>query len=219
VLSWFLLRGKCSKCKKNISIFHPVSEIVLGSMFAVTFCHVYNNTGSNNWLFVGIGLAVIVLYFFSVMDIFHGIVPNKQVYPVIIVMMWVRVVLSVKSPTPLYELLNYALAAAVYFSFFGVINFLSTRGLMPGVSGKKQGFGWGDAKYALLLGLLLGVRSMFVAMWVSIFAGGFISVILFLRSRNRNMAIPYVPFMSIGAWIAMLWGSEIADTVLRLLLI
>ncbi len=202
VVGWFLIRGKCSKCRSPVSLMHPLSEFIVGVVFAVTWWKFSHDPITLSW---SLGV-VILMYLFSAYDLFRGIVPDVLLFPVIVVVLIVRLLY--------FEFWDYALAAAIYGLFFAVINKLSMSGMMPGVKGKKQGFGWGDAKYALLIGLILGVSGTLVAWWIAIFSGAFTGGILMLSKKRKKGSkslnkMPYVPFMSFGAWIALLWGEQI----------
>lgn len=206
VIGWFIIRGKCSKCRTQVSISHPVSEFVLGGVFAVTWWKFSYDLSYDPMTFAWILGLVVLMYLFSAYDLFRGIVPDVMLFPVIAIVLVVRLL------HPGFG--DYILAAAMYGLFFAVVNWLSMSGVMPGVNGKKQGFGWGDAKYALLVGLVLGVSNTLVAWWIGIFSGAFVGGILMLSRRRRKIGgnlskMPYVPFMSFGAWVALLWGEQI----------
>ena len=84
----------------------------------------------------------------------------------------------------------------------------------------RGGFGMGDVKFGLLLGLFLGYRS-WAAVLVGIFAafavGGVVSVVLLaLRRADRKHAIPFGPAMVVGSAIAFAWADAIADWYLSL---
>lgn len=160
------------------------------------------------------------MYFFSVYDLFKGIIPNRFVFPVIVLaFIGGGASCLISSSSPLLCFVDRLSAGLLYFAFFAVVNFLSVGGLMPGAPKGQKGFGWGDAKYAVFVGLLLGVGRMFVALWIAVFAGALVGVILMLVKKKRGLRIPYAPFMSIGAWISLLCGYEIIALAKNMLLI
>jgi len=98
--------------------------------------------------------------------------------------------------------------AAIYFAFMFLLAEL-TRG----------GFGFGDVKAALLLGLFLAFRSwdaLAVGVVVAFLLGGLVAVVLMLlRVRGRRDAIAFGPALIAGAMVAVVWGSDLADWYLR----
>ncbi len=75
----------------------------------------------------------------------------------------------------------------------------------------------GDVKLALLLGAMLGV-DVAVALMVGFLAALVPSLALFVRhgSGARKMAIPLVPFLALGAVVALFGGDAILDWYLGL---
>lgn len=75
----------------------------------------------------------------------------------------------------------------------------------------RGGMGGGDIKLALAIGLALGWQSGLIALLVSFFGGGLISVgiLLFSRKGGRKTEVPFGPFLAVGAVVAMFWSTEI----------
>lgn len=65
--------------------------------------------------------------------------------------------------------------------------------------------GMGDAKLALFVGLLLGLRAVVPALLVMAISGGIVAgVLLAFRLRPRGAPMPYAPFIALGAVAALL---------------
>lgn len=208
VLSWILLLGKCDRCGRPIPLAHPLSELVLGIMLA---CGVFLPRVTVMTL-VEYVFVILVFYFFAVYDINHRLVPNRYLYPIVIIVFLFRVIVSL-TMFAFSALGNYIMGAAVGFMFFASVNVLSNKGLFPGVPSGKDGFGWGDAKFAVLLGLILGWPNIVVAIWTGIVAGALLGIFFIIRYRKKGMTLPFVPFLAFGSWVAMLWGHAIMDMV------
>lgn len=76
----------------------------------------------------------------------------------------------------------------------------------------SDAFGMGDVKMIVLMGFVLGVPSVLVAVVLgTLAAGGGAALLLVTGLRGRKDYIPHGPFLSIGALLALWWGSNIWD--------
>ena len=81
-----------------------------------------------------------------------------------------------------------------------------------------RGLGMGDVKLTGLIGLVmgsLGLRYVGVAAGAAILLGGLGGVIALLAGRGRKSAIPFGPFLTAGALVAVFWGEQVAHWYLR----
>ncbi len=134
----------------------------------------------------------------SAIDVQHRIVPNRIVLPAAILVLVARTLLD---PSP--EWLLGAVGAAG-FLFLAVLAY-------------PKGLGMGDVKLALLLGAMLGA-GVSAALFIGFLAGLVPAVVLVARhgSAARKMAVPLVPFLSVGAVIALFFGERLLDGYLTL---
>ena len=130
-----------------------------------------------------------------IIDLDHQLILNKITYPMAV----------------------FALATAPLRSEFtfveavigGVIGFAL---LFLVVVVSRGGMGFGDVKFAGLMGLALGFPVIFVGLFVGIVTGGLFAIGLLMSGRKgRKQAIPFGPFLVIGAMTALLWGEIIWD--------
>jgi leader peptidase (prepilin peptidase)/N-methyltransferase len=170
----------------------------------------------------GLSIESLVLAFYTclflvlaVIDLEHGLILNNIAYPAI----GVSLVLS-----PFWSVLG--LSRALLWESTLLHNFLSslTGGGIFAVLFLliallyKGGMGWGDVKMAGLVGLATGFPLVLVAMGISFLSGGLVAgVLLLLRLKGRKEGIPYGPFLSLGAFIAFLWGESLIRWYLTLL--
>jgi prepilin signal peptidase PulO-like enzyme (type II secretory pathway) len=210
ILGFVMLRGRCRKCRKSISMVHPLSELFLGGAFVLIFL-----LSDNYWTVLFRIVVTLILYFFSVVDIKSRKVPNAVLYPILVGAALISIFFSPASRF---------LGALIYFSFIALVNLVTYLGVFPGIGKGKFGFGWGDAKFALFLGLCLGLPATIVSLIITIFAGGIFGAILIIASKIQRKSIsgtklPYVPLMALGTWVAMMWGVIIFDALSYYLLI
>ena len=119
----------------------------------------------------------------------------------------------------------------VFFNFFNA-GFLETQtfsGLLGAAlasgfffllvwgSGEKW-MGWGDVKFAIFMGLILGFPVVLVGLFIAFFLGSIVGIALILKNRkNLKSAIPFGPFLCLGTYLALLFGQEIVSWYLALI--
>jgi leader peptidase (prepilin peptidase) / N-methyltransferase len=92
------------------------------------------------------------------------------------------------------------LAAVATLIFFGGLWYFS--------KGKAMGFG--DVKLAPALVLFLGASKGVLAILLSFWIGAIVGIILMLgKKAGWKSEIPFGPFLTLGAFIALLWGEQL----------
>jgi len=103
----------------------------------------------------------------------------------------------------IWQPLGIALLSAVLVSGFFFSLILITKG---------RGMGWGDVKYVFFLGLVLSAQGTIVAIFLAFLLGSIVSLVLIaIKRKHFGQTIPFGPFLSVGALLALLWGSQIID--------
>lgn len=197
VLSYVLLLGRCRACGAQISPGYPLLELATAGLFAgaaLKFESLYTA--------VVMALFFMVLLAVAVIDVSHRIVPNRIVYPALIVF-----ALLVAVGAAVGDQLNLATSAIGLFAYGGALLLVAI--VSPG------GMGMGDVKLATLIGLVigaLGLRYVAVAAGLGILAGGLGAVILLVFTRaSRKQAIPFGPYLAAGAILAAFLAPPIAS--------
>jgi leader peptidase (prepilin peptidase) / N-methyltransferase len=200
VVSWLLLRGKCRSCAARIPARYPLLEAGTAAAFggvAAVYPRVFV-------IAMLCGFAAVMLAVGAI-DLEHRIIPNKITYPAFPVFA-LAIVLGWAFDQGL-DPVRALIGALVYGGAFLLIAFIAPRGL-----------GMGDVKLTGLIGLVmgsLGLRFVGVAAGGAILLGGIGGLVALLAGRGRKSAIPFGPFLSVGAIVAMLWGERIAGWYLR----
>jgi prepilin signal peptidase PulO-like enzyme (type II secretory pathway) len=191
IVSYLLLRGRCRNCDASISPLYPLVEAVT----AVLIVACVATFGPTAYAALAAAFCA-VLVTLSVIDLRHRIVPNRIVVPAAGVILLAHTLLD-----PSLAWLAGALGASG-FLFLAVLAY-------------PKGLGMGDVKLALLLGAMLG-GTVFVALLLGFLASLVPTVVLFARhgTAARKMAIPLVPFLSLGAVVSLFFGGEIMDAYL-----
>jgi prepilin signal peptidase PulO-like enzyme (type II secretory pathway) len=191
IVSYLLLRGRCRHCDAAISPAYPLVEGVTAALVVACFA-TFGATA-----YAGLAAAFCaVLVTLSVIDLRHRIVPNRIVVPAAVTTLVVHTALD-----PSVAWLLGALAASGCL-FLAVLAY-------------PKGLGMGDVKLALLLGAMLG-GTVYVALLLGFLASLVPTFVLFARhgTAARKMAIPLVPFLSLGALVSLFFGARILDAYL-----
>ena len=214
VLSFLILRGKCRYCQKKISWQYPLVEISTALIFLLIF-NFFRLSGVpllagqflNLLYYLLIACFLIIIF---VYDLKHYIIPDKVVYPAILVSgIWYLVSGIFFNLYTKYEILNTvytAIGAAVFFLFIVLVS-----------QGKWMGLG--DVKLVFLIGLLLGFPNILVALFLAFFIGAIIGIGLIIFSKkNLKSEIPFGPFLVGGTFIAVFFSQNLINWYLNLFL-
>jgi len=202
IFSFLWLRGRCRTCSSVIPYRLLLMELGMGVLFAFLY-----------WRYgLGWELALLILYCsifvaLLVIDLEHGILPNKIVYSGMIVACLLSIVVTVFPLVTGQELENSIIPALSRATIGGGIGFLLL--LIPALI-YRGGMGWGDIKLAGMMGLVTGFPLILVAMFLAIVGGGIMAAILLaLKRKGRKDAIPFGPFLAVAAMLTLLWGNEL----------
>jgi leader peptidase (prepilin peptidase) / N-methyltransferase len=193
VLSYLLLRGRCRHCSARISPLYPAVEAGT-AVLAVACVAVFGPTA---YAAVAVGFCALLVTL-SVIDFQHRIVPNRIVLPAAALVLGVHTLLD---PSPEWLLASIGAAGILFLA----------------VLAYPKGLGMGDVKLALVLGAMLGA-TVSVALFLGLLAALVPAAVLFVRhgSAARKMAVPLVPFLSLGAIVALFFGERLLEAYLQL---
>ena len=197
VISWLMLRGKCSSCGSGISARYPIIEAITGllSAAAVGFF------GFNN-----LGLAAVVfsmiLLTLAMIDVDTQLLPDSMTLP----LLWLGLAVNLFGLfTPLRE--------AVIGAMLGYLLLWSVYWLFKLVTG-KEGMGYGDFKLLAALGAWFGWQSIPAIILLSSIVGAVVGVgLIILAKRGREVPMPFGPYLA-GAGMLMLYLREPINSML-----
>ncbi|MEE8413137.1 MAG: A24 family peptidase [Dehalococcoidales bacterium] len=148
----------------------------------------------------GLRLFTVILIYLAIYDLKKGIIPNRVVYPSIII----SLILSILSPV----------TNALLSLLSGIV--LAVLLLVAGLLQKKMGLG--DVKLAFLIGIMTGLPGGIIALFSGIFLGGLAAIFLLLfKLKGRKDEMPFAPFLAMGAIIVLLGSQYIVDPILKML--
>lgn len=203
VLGWLLLRGRCRDCGQAISPRYPLVEAVTGLLFVA----VALRFGAHPVLAAYLYLAAISVAL-ALIDLDVKRLPDAIVlpsYPVLALLLGIAALTGGGGRSYLHALLG----MAVYYGAFFALAFIYPAGM-----------GFGDVKLAGVLGLCLGYLgfgTLAVGAFGGVLLGGVVGAALIAVGRaGRKTAIPFGPFMLVGALIAVFAGAHLAHGYLQL---
>ncbi len=193
VVSYLLLRGRCRHCRTRIPVRYVAVEVVTALLVAT--CGL--RFGASAYALLAAAFCV-VLVVLSVIDLEHRIVPNRIVVPAAAAVLAAQLVRAPSIEWPLAAL------GAALFLFVAALAY-------------PAGMGMGDVKLALLLGAMLG-REVAAALLISLVAASVPAAALLARqgAAARKAAIPFAPFLALGATVAVFAGEPLLDWYLGL---
>src|SRR4030043_1264470 len=193
LLSYLLLGGKCRHCKAPISIQYPIVETITAL--------------SSFFLFITFGVSLSFFYYFSfvaalivitVIDLYHQIIPDVISLPGIVIGLLGSLVIP--QITFWSSLIGVLLGGGSLFLVATVYQWLF----------KMEGMGGGDVKLLAMIGAFLGWKAVILTILFSSFIGSIVGiVIMLLKGKDFKYAIPFGPFLSLGAVISLFYGETL----------
>jgi len=198
ILSYLWLRGRCRYCGIKIPVRVIIVEIASVMLFVFLTWYILYHVSWGGTLQLVIALTYVsILLVIFVIDLEHLIIPNKIIYPAMIVALLFSWFWAGFEIGPLTALLGGAIGLTLMLLPFLIF---------------PDGLGMGDVKLALFMGLACGFPLIFVALMVGILYGGLVAVFLLLfRVKGRKDAIPFGPFLAGGMVLTLIWGPSILD--------
>jgi leader peptidase (prepilin peptidase) / N-methyltransferase len=207
VLGWLMLKGRCHDCRNPISPQYPLMELTCGVLFvavALRMAHLHRLLALPAFLyFAAAGLAL------SVIDVRIHRLPNKIVlpsYPILAILLVAPALIQQDWPALVRTLAG---AASLY------VWYLTLALIYP------SGMGFGDVKLAGLVGGLLGYLSwsaLLVGAFAAFAIGGIAGMaVMASRRGGRKTAIPFGPFMILGALAALFAAQPLSAGYLNLI--
>lgn len=245
ILSYIILYGRCRYCHKKINLEYPFVEIILGILIVLLFWFSSSKFGAAEDIFQQIiffGDLFFKTFFISVLiaititDLKKTLIPDRIMYPSIIISFVFLIIFTIYKIIYLYFYLSqnqigkYLLPPhSDYFARHAV---MTTEPLLGSIASalliggfflaliiitKGKGMGGGDVKLGIFMGLVLSFPLSLVAVMLAFLTGAIVSIVMIIfKKKHFGQSIPFGPFLVIGSLIALFWGDKIADWYLSL---
>jgi leader peptidase (prepilin peptidase)/N-methyltransferase len=140
----------------------------------------------------------------TMIDIDHQLLPDSITLP----LMWLGILLSTQG-------IFVDLASSVWGAIAGYLSLWSVFWLFKLLTG-KEGMGYGDFKLLAALGAWMGWQAIPLIIILSSVVGAVIGIAgILIMGRDKNVPIPFGPYLAIAGWIALLWGEQLTQMYLN----
>ena len=198
VVSYLVLKGRCSECKWRIPLRYPAIEILCGLLSVIVV-----------WQFgltvqaAGALLLTWALIALSFIDFDTQFLPDAITLP----FLWLGLAFNVAG-------IFTSTQASIIGAIAGYLTLWSVYHVFRLITG-KEGMGYGDFKLLALFGAWLGWSALPLVVLLSSVVGAVIGIgLIAVRGHDKNIPIPFGPYLAIAGWIAMLWGNQLMDAYL-----
>ena len=201
VLSYVLLRGRCGNCREPISPRYPIVELLTAVLSVIVVLRL-----GIGWPAVAGLVLTWALVTLTVIDLDHQLLPDSITLP----LLWMGLAINSWN---LFVPLDTAVWGAIagYLSLWSV--YWGFR-LMTG----KEGMGFGDFKLLAALGAWVGWIALPTVILLSSLVGACVGLFMVLvRGRDKSIPIPFGPYLAAAGWLTLLYGDEIRQVYLSLM--
>jgi len=193
LVSYVLLGGKCRHCHESISFQYPLiegitafSSFVIFTRFGVSLSYVY---------YFSFVAALIVI---TVIDLYHQIIPDVISIPGIGVGLFGSLVIPYL--TFVNSLIGILVGGGSLFLVATLYQLLF----------KREGMGGGDVKLLAMIGAFMGWKSVILTILLGSLVGSIVGIaIMLLKGKDFKTAIPFGPFLSLGAVLSLFYGEAL----------
>ncbi len=192
MLSYVLLRGKCSSCRQHISLRYPTVELLT----ALLSLAVSLQFGFSVQTLAALPLTWSLIAL-SGIDLDHKLLPDDITLP----LLWLGLLVNAFMVfTGIFPALFGAMAGyLVLWIVYHVFRMLTG----------KEGMGYGDFKLLAALGAWNGIQLLpFMLVMASLIGAIIGGAMIWSGRRQRDQTIPFGPYLALAGWVALLWGSQ-----------
>ena len=198
LVSWIVLRGRCSECKAAIGIRYPIVEVATALLSTLVIYH------------FGVtlpGLSALVLVWTLIaltgIDFDTQLLPDRLTFPLAGLGLAVNSQSWFVSPTEsIWGLLIGFLSLWIVVKVFYLLT-------------KKHGMGQGDFKLLAVLGAWLGPMMLPLIILLSSLLGSIVGIIL-MKRQGESRPFAFGPYIAIAGIVALLYGSDIVSWYLNM---
>lgn len=218
IFSFILLKGKCRYCHSKIPKEALIVEILMGILSILAAFKsgllVFDPSFNFSWLLAAGYLLLTsifaIILLISIYDLKHFIIPDSFVFAFFVFAFIYNFLFAAHNFSFIFLLQHFASGAILAVPFLFI--FLISRGAW---------FGFGDVKYILVIGFLLGLVQGLSAIILAFWIGAAFSILILLAKRLKislpiignnftiKSEVPFGPFLSLGVLAGLLVGMDL----------
>lgn len=193
IISYLILLGRCRNCKVRIPLRYPSVEL-LGGMASLCLVLKFGLHLETAVLFVFIATLLVATF----IDVDHQIIPDTITLPGIVVFFLASFVMP-----------DISWAQSLIGIITGGGSLLAVAWIYSLLTG-KEGMGGGDIKLLAMIGALTGWKGVLFTIMASSAIGTLAGISVMIKTgKNMKLAVPFGPFLSIGAILYIFFGPQI----------
>ncbi len=196
ILSFVVLKGRCLFCRHPISWQYVMVECITGMLAMMTYLRFGGTWEAIVWFAFAATLVVV-----SGIDLSFRIIPDRISIPGILIfgcLAWAVL------DRPLTSIVSGVLAGGGILYGVALVYYLIRR---------TEGMGGGDIKLLAMIGAATGVTGVLFTLFAGSLAGTGAGIAAMVKNRqtDRQMQIPFGPFLSAGALVYLFFGDILID--------
>ena len=200
VISWLLLRGRCRFCQAPFSFRYPLVELITAVLSLLLFMK-YGLSPSYGVMFLFCAALIVITF----IDFDHQIIPDELSLPGIVL----GFLSSFFLPEPgwisslLGAVAGWGSLALIFYGYLWLTG--------------REGMGGGDAKLLAMMGAFLGLQAIPFIIFASSLVGSVAGLsIMAVQRKDRHLAIPFGPYLALGALLYIFVGPQLIQWYLQL---
>ena len=192
LISWLLLRARCSQCKGVISPRYPAIEMLTGVLSAFVAWYF-----GLSWQAGGALCFTWALIALTFIDFDHQLLPDSITLP----LLWAGLLASIFG-------IFTDLEASIIGAMSGYLVLWSICNVYKLLTG-KEGMGGGDFKLLAMIGAWLGWQDLPFTLFLASALGAAVGLSLIIfRHHDKSIPIPFGPYLAVAGWVALFWDSD-----------
>lgn len=194
IFGWFIVKGKCKNCGVKISFLYPLIEAISALNFFILYMR-YKMSIDFIFLIIFTSMCLVL----SFIDLKHYILPDIITFP----MIGTGILYSIFSKyLQLKMSILGAIAGASILIILYIVYFLLKH---------QEGLGFGDVKMIAGIGAFLGFKLMLLCLFIAVFVGTLIGIIIMIKRRyyKFDIPLPFGTFLGFSALLVLNYGNEI----------
>ncbi len=192
IISYLFLGGRCGGCQISIGVRHPFVEALTAVLFVAIYLHFGFSVLTVYYAFFAAALIAVTF-----IDLDFRIIPDR----ISILGMVLGLIGAMIHPA--LSASSHVLGLLFGGGVFWLFSFLYLKWT------GRDGLGFGDVKLLAMIGAFLGLQGAIGTLLASSVIGSIVGLsLMFIQKKDLKMAIPFGPFLAIGALIMLFWGDS-----------